>query len=399
MTAVTTEEADYQLVSDALEKLLRDFPPATTSRGNFLSAQFDAGLAWVHFPKGKGGLGVSRALQPEVDERLAAAGAPHGRNTNPLGYSMGAPVVLAWGTEEQQHRYLRPLFLGEELWCQLFSEPGSGSDLAAAACRAVRDGDHWIINGQKVWNSMAQISDLGMLLARTDPDVPKHAGLSYFVLDMHLPGVEVRPLRQMTGDAEFNEVYLTDVRIPDSVRLGDVGAGWKVGMSTLMNERVMFGGRAMSSGPVDLAVELYKQVKPADPELRTRLVKLWIKARAEALSNVRAAENIAKGVPGPEGSIGKIGFAETNQEGYNLCLDILGDESMLYDTYEMTQLTAAERRQAPVDPRRAFLRARANSIEGGTSEIMRNILAERVLGLPPDFRVDKDKPWSQVPRS
>jgi len=399
MTAVTTEEADYQLVSDALEKLLRDFPPATTSRGNFLSAQFDAGLAWVHFPKGKGGLGVSRALQPEVDERLAAAGAPHGRNTNPLGYSMGAPVVLAWGTEEQQHRYLRPLFLGEELWCQLFSEPGSGSDLAAAACRAVRDGDHWIINGQKVWNSMAQISDLGMLLARTDPDVPKHAGLTYFVLDMHLPGVEVRPLRQMTGDAEFNEVYLTDVRIPDSVRLGDVGAGWKVGMSTLMNERVMFGGRAMSSGPVDLAVELYKQVKPADPELRTRLVKLWIKARAEALSNVRAAENIAKGVPGPEGSIGKIGFAETNQEGYNLCLDILGDESMLYDTYEMTQLTAAERRQGPVDPRRAFLRARANSIEGGTSEIMRNILAERVLGLPPDFRVDKDKPWSQVPRS
>jgi alkylation response protein AidB-like acyl-CoA dehydrogenase len=155
----------------------------------------------------------------------------------------------------------------------------------------------------------------------------------------------------------------------------------------------------MSSGPVDLAVELYKQHKPADPELRSRLIQLWIKARAGSLSNIRAAANIARGVPGPEGSIGKIGFAEVNQDGYNLCLDILGDESMLYDTYEMHERELGDRRQAPVDPRRAFLRARANSIEGGTSEIMRNILAERVLGLPPDFRVDKDKPFSQVPRS
>jgi alkylation response protein AidB-like acyl-CoA dehydrogenase len=399
MTAVTTEEADHQLVLDATEKLLRDYPPATTSRRDFLNAQFDAGLAWVHFPKGKGGLGVTRALQPEVEERLVAAGAPSGRNGNPLGFSMGAPVVLAWGTEDQQQRYLRPLFVGDELWCQLFSEPGAGSDLAAAACRAVRDGDEWVVNGQKVWNSMAQISDLGMLVARTDPDVPKHAGLSYFVVDMHLPGVEVRPLRQMTGDAEFNEVYLTDVRVPDAARLGDVGAGWKVGMSTLMNERVMFGGRGMSSGPVETALELYKRNRPADPELRSRLIQLWIKAHVGSLSNARAAANIARGVPGPEGSIGKIGFAEVNQEGYNLCLDILGDESMLYDSYEMTERTAGERRAAPVDPRRAFLRARANSIEGGTSEIMRNILAERVLGLPPDIRVDKDKPWSQVPRS
>jgi alkylation response protein AidB-like acyl-CoA dehydrogenase len=399
MTAVTTEEADRQLVLDATEKLLRDYPPATTGRRDFLNAQFDAGLAWVHFPEGKGGLGITRALQPVLEERLAAAGAPSGRNANPLGFSMGAPVVLAWGTEEQQQRYLRPLFIGDERWCQLFSEPGAGSDLAAAACRALRDGDDWIVNGQKVWNSMAQISDLGMLIARTDPEVPKHAGLSYFVVDMHLPGVEVRPLRQMTGEAEFNEVYLTDVRVPDSARLGDVGAGWKVGMSTLMNERVMFGSRGMSSGPVELALELYKQLKPADPELRSRLIQLWIKAHVGSLSNARAAANIAKGVPGPEGSIGKIGFAEVNQDGYNLCLDILGDESLLYDSYEMTQRTSGERRMTSPDPRRAFLRARANSIEGGTSEIMRNILAERVLGLPPDIRVDKAKPWSQVPRS
>jgi alkylation response protein AidB-like acyl-CoA dehydrogenase len=399
MTAVSTEEADHQLVLDATEKLLREYPPAATSRRDFLSAQFDAGLAWVHFPPGKGGLGVSRALQPEVEERLAGAGAPSGRAGNPLGFSMGAPVVLAWGSDEQQERYLRPLFTGDQLWCQLFSEPGAGSDLAAAGTRAIRDGDDWVVNGQKVWNSMAQLADLGMLVARTDPEVPKHAGLSYFVVDMHAPGVEVRPLRQMTGEAEFNEVYLTDVRVPDADRLGRVGDGWKVGLSTLMNERVMFGGAGMSSGPVDLALELYQQRGPAEPELRTRLIELWIKARVGSLSNIRAAANIARGVPGPEGSIGKIGFAEVNQDGYNLCLDILGDESMLYDTYEMHERGLGDRRQVPVEPRRAFLRARANSIEGGTSEIMRNILAERVLGLPPDFRVDKDRPFSQVPRS
>ena len=399
MTAVSTEEDDRQLVLDATEDLLREFPPAAASRRDFLSAQFDAGLAWVHFPRGRGGRGVSRALQPEVDERLARAGAPSGRAGNPLGFSMGAPVVLAWGSEEQQERYLRPLFTGEQLWCQLFSEPGSGSDLAAASTRAVRDGDDWVVSGQKVWNSMAQLADLGMLIARTDPDIPKHAGLSYFVLDMHAPGVEVRPLRQMTGEAEFNEVYLTDVRVPDADRLGGVGDGWKVGLSTLMNERVMFGGAGMSTGPVDVALELFKQHQPDDPELRARLIQLWVKARVGSLSNIRAAANLARGVPGPEGSIGKIGFAEVNQDGYNLCLDILGDESMLYDTYEMHERELGERRPGPADPRRAFLRARANSIEGGTSEIMRNILAERVLGLPPDFRVDKDRPWSQVPRS
>jgi alkylation response protein AidB-like acyl-CoA dehydrogenase len=398
MTAIVTD-SDRQLVVDKVEALLRDFPPSSTPARDFLYAQFDAGLAWVHFPEGRGGLGLSRELQQEVHRRLSAAGAPSAQSGNPLGYSMGAPTVLAWGTPEQQERYLRPLFAGEERWCQLFSEPGAGSDLAAVACRAVRDGDDWIINGQKVWNSMAQISDLGMLIARTDPDVPKHQGLTYFVLDMHLPGVDVRPLRQMTGEAEFNEVYLTDVRVPDAARLGPESAGWKVGMSTLMNERVMFGSESMTRGPIDLALDLYKQRRPSDPELRSRLIELWVKARVVGLSNVRAAANIAKGVPGPEGSIGKIGFAEINQDGYELCLDILGDESMLYDSYEMHEYTGQESRPATPEPRRAFLRARANSIEGGSSEIMRNILAERVLGLPPDIRVDKDKPWSQVPRS
>lgn len=396
MTATATETA---LVVDAVEELLRSHPPASTDRRDFLGAQFDAGLAWVHFPPDRGGLGVSRDLQHEVYVRLQAAGAPNGQSYNPLGYSMGAPTTLAWGTGDQQERYLRPLFLGEERWCQLFSEPGAGSDLAGVACRAVKDGDEWVVNGQKVWNSMASLSDIGMLVARTDPDVPKHAGLTYFLVDMHAPGVDVRPLRQMTGEAEFNEVYLTDVRIPESARLGDVGAGWKVSMSTLMNERVMFGSEGMQAGPVELALELFQERHHDDPELRSRLIRLWIDGKVLALSNARAAVNLAKGVPGPEGSIGKIGFAEVNQAGYELCLDLLGDESMLYDSYEMDPDGDSDtaRTKRP-DVRRRFLRSRANSIEGGTSEIMRNILAERVLGLPPEHRVDKNVPFSQVPR-
>jgi alkylation response protein AidB-like acyl-CoA dehydrogenase len=401
MTA-TVPDTDEARVDQAIEDLLRDFPPDSTDRETFLGAQYDAGLAWVHFPKGKGGLEVQRALQGRVYRGLAAAGAPSGQASNPLGYSMGAPTVLAFGDEEQHHRYLRPLFQGQQRWCQLFSEPGAGSDLAAVATRAVRDGDEWIINGQKVWNSMANVSDIGMLVTRTDPSLPKHRGLTYFALDMHAPGVDVRPLRQMTGEAEFNEVYLTDVRVPDADRIGDVNAGWGVAMGTLMNERVMFASETISrNGPLEAAMEIYRVHRPSDPALRTRLIDLWIKSHIQDLSNSRASANLAAGTPGPEGSTGKIGFAELNKKGYELCLDLLGDESMLYPDYTMHTFTAEElfnsRGQVP-DVRKRFLRARANSIEGGSSEIMHNILAERVLGLPPDIRVDKDVPFSQIPR-
>lgn len=233
---MSTADSDRRRMLDAVDDLLRRLPPSTTEVADFLAGQYEAGLAWVHFPTGRGGLGLPRSLQNDVDERLADAGAPNAEQLNAMGYHIGAPTVIAWGTDEQQQRYLPPPFQGTEYWCQLFSEPGSGSDAAAASSRAVKDGDHWVLNGQKVWTSMAYLADRGMLIARTDPDVPTHRGLTYFILDMHADGVEVRPLRQMTGDAEFNEVYFTDVRIPDTDRLGPVGSGWQVAVSSLMNE-------------------------------------------------------------------------------------------------------------------------------------------------------------------
>lgn len=392
-------DTDRRRVLDAVEVLIRRFPPESTAGEEFLDAQYDAGLAWVHFPVGRGGLGLPRSLQSEVNERLAAAGAPSGEMRNAMGYLIAAPTILAWGTAEQQERYLPPLFRGTDYWCQLFSEPGAGSDAAAASCRAVRDGDDWVVNGQKVWTSMAHLSDRGMLIARTDPGVPKHRGLTYFVLDLHAPGVEVRPLRQLTGDAEFNEVYLTDVRIPDADRLGPAGDGWQVAISTLMNERVGFGADDMLRGPIQSALSAYRRRRPTHPELRARLIDLWVRTRVGELTNVRAAANLAKGTAGPEGSIGKVNFTDISQLGYDLCMDILGTEALLYDSYEMRELDGTKVVSTITDPRRAYLRSKGNSIEGGTSEIMRNILGERVLGLPPDVRVDKDTPWLELPRN
>ena len=381
------------------EELLRAFPPASTPDRDFLNAQYDAGLAWVHFPLGLGGLGLAPQLQREVDLLLFDAGAPDRKSTNRLGYAMGAPTVVAWGDRAQQERYLRPLFVGDERWCQLFSEPGAGSDLAAVSTRAVRDGDGWVVNGQKVWSSMATISDVGMLVTRTDPELPKHQGLTYFLLDMHAPGVEVRPLRQMTGEAEFNEVYLTDVRVPDSARVGEVSAGWKIAMTTLMEERVLFNRERVEKSPAELALDLYLQEEGRGSELRTRMIDMWIRDRVQRLNSVRAAANRTAGIPGPEGSIGKLVYAELSQDALELCVDLLGDEGLLYDSYEMADYTEESLTgRGEHDLRRRFLRSRALSIEGGTSEIMRNILAERVLGLPAEQRADKGVPFSQIPR-
>ena len=224
-----------------IDRLLASHPPATTAASEFLAGQFDAGLAYVQFPEGYGGLGLEPRLQVQVDIRLRIAGAPSAFRRNPIGFGMGAPTVLTYGSEAQKRRYLRPLFSGEHVWCQLFSEPGAGSDVASLATRAVRDGDEWVVNGQKVWTSLAHKARYGMLLTRTAPDLPKHKGMTYFVLDMAAPGVEVRPLRQMTGEAEFNEVFLSDVRIPDGERLGGVDEGWRVAMTTLMFERFNTG--------------------------------------------------------------------------------------------------------------------------------------------------------------
>ena len=311
---------------------------------------------------------------------------------------MAAQTVYAHGTDEQRHRYLKPLFTGEEIWCQLFSEPGAGSDVAALSTRAVRDGDEWVVNGQKVWTTLAHVARWGLLVARTDPDQPKHKGMTYFVVDMTAPGVEVKPLRQITGDAEFNEVFFTDVRIPDNERLGDIGEGWRVALTTLMNERVAIGSGVAprGSGPIAEAVKLYQERRAGDEAMRDRLMSLWVAVEVTRLTNLRAAENRRRGTPGPEGSTGKLAFAELNKQVYELCMELLGAEGMLYGSYEIERSASAMQSKTL---QQAFLRARANSIEGGTSEIMRNILGERVLGLPGDVRVDKELPWSQVPRS
>jgi alkylation response protein AidB-like acyl-CoA dehydrogenase len=402
MTAIEAVSArsDEELVSHKVDELIAAYPPATTDTREFLGAQFDAGLAFVHFPEGYGGLGLSRQLQPVIAGRLHRAGAPMLGFRNAIGYGMAAPTILTAGTEAQRQRYLRPLFTCEEIWCQMFSEPGAGSDVASLATRAVRDGDEWILNGQKVWTTLAHTSHFGMILARTDPEAEKHKGITYFVVDMHAPGVEVRPLRQMTGDAEFNEVFFTDVRIPDSERLGAAGDGWRGAIVTLMNERVSIGGTVAprGSGPIATALDLWAR-RPADQKdavTRDRVVRLWVEAEVQRLTNRRAAASSQLGTPGPEGSTGKLAGAELNKRIYELCVDLLGPEGMLYDSYEMRRPEGAGG-SGPAS--RMFLRSRANSIEGGTSEVMRNILGERVLGLPGDVRTDKGLPWSQVPRN
>ncbi|MEU6434871.1 acyl-CoA dehydrogenase family protein [Streptomyces albidoflavus] len=381
--------------------LLADHPPATTSRADFLAARFDAGLAWVHYPEGLGGLGAARSLQSAVDAELAAAGAP---DNDPrrigIGLGMAAPTILAYGTEEQKRRFLRPLWLGEEVWCQLFSEPGAGSDLAALSTRAVLGDDGvWTVTGQKVWTSSAHLARWAILIARTDPAQPKHRGITYFLCDMTDPGVEVRPLRQITGEAEFNEVFLTDVRIPDSHRLGEVGDGWQVARTTLMNERVSIGGGTggRESGMIAPLARTWRE----RPERRThalhqRLVTLWVEAEVARLTGERLRQQLAVGQPGPEGSGLKLSFARLNQQISGLEVELLGDEGLLYDDWTM-------RRPELVDftgrgPGYRYLRSKGNSIEGGTSEVLLNIVAERVLGLPTEPRTDKDVAWKDLAR-
>lgn len=389
-----------QRVAELTDQLVSQYPPSSTHAVVFLGAQYDMGLAWVHFPVGSGGLGVSPKFQKIVNEKIARAGGPSSYARNPIGYGMCGPTVVEWGTADQKDRYLRPLFTGEEIWCQLFSEPGSGSDFAGLSAKGVRDGEEWIINGQKVWTTLAHLSKWGLLVVRTDADAVKHAGLTAVVVDMHAQGVEVRPLRQMTGEAEFNEVYFTDTRVPVSETLGNVGDGWRVSLTTLMNERVAIGGAIpqKGSGPIREAVKLWKQIPVESQDLATKdqLMKLWIRAEVARLTNIRAGQTRKMGVPGPEGSIGKMASADLNKETYEFCINLLGAEGMLYGSYEMVRPeTAMSFDSLP----KAFLRARANSIEGGTSEVMRNILGERVLGLPGDVRVDREIPWSKVPRN
>jgi len=385
---------------DQVTAFLASRDPAATEPVEFLRARFDAGLAWVHYPAGLGGQGLPRSLQTAVDAQFAAAGAPGNHpERNGIGLGMAAPTVLAFGTPEQQQRWLRPLWTGEEIWCQLFSEPGAGSDLANLSTRAVRDGDVWTVNGQKVWTSSAHLARWALLVTRTDPSLPKHQGLTYFVCDMTGPGVEVRPLRQATGEAEFNEVFLTDVRIPDDQRLGEVGQGWQVSTATLMNERVSIGGGALprEGGLIGLAARAWRdQPGQRTPGLHDRLLRLWADAEVARLAGERLRQSLAAGQPGPEGSAAKLVFARLNQEISEFEVELAGEDGLRYDDWTMRRPERVSFLDRGTGYR--FLRCKGNSIEGGTSEILRNIIAERVLGLPPEIRVDKNVPWKDLPR-
>ncbi|MFP6641435.1 MAG: acyl-CoA dehydrogenase family protein, partial [Myxococcota bacterium] len=325
-----------------------------------------------------------------------------------IGIGMGAPVLLTYGTEEMKKDLLPRIFSGEDIWCQLFSEPSAGSDVAGLSSLAVRDGDDWVVNGQKVWTTVAHLARWGMLLTRTNPDVPKHDGLSYFVLDMHAPGVDVRPLYQITGEAEFNEVFLNDVRIPHDLMLGQEGQGWRVAITTLMNERVAIGGggaKKKGGGVSGMLLKLWKERKAGahsagqEALLRDRVTRAYMDNELLRLTSQRARAAQKAGNPGPEGSVSKLAQAEINKRLWETAIDVMGPDGLAFEAgYELRQL-GPRLNSAEALAKYQFLRSRANSIEGGTSEIMRNILGERVLGLPGEPRVDKEVAWKEVPRS
>jgi alkylation response protein AidB-like acyl-CoA dehydrogenase len=397
LTDLTADEAELR---EKVRAFCADHDPASTPRDQFLSDRFNAGLAAVHYPVGHGGLGLPRSLQQAAEEQFALAGAPApapGRNV--IGLGMAAPTIIAFGTDEQMDRWLKPLWLAEDIWCQLFSEPGAGSDLANLSTRAVRDGDDWVVSGQKVWTSLAHHARWALLLARTDPDAPKHAGLSYFVLDMHGPGVEVRPLRQLTGEAEFNEVFITDARVPDANRLGEVGAGWRVANATLMNERIAIGAASAvprEAGMIGSAANAWREHPEArTPELHQRLLRLWARAEVARLAGMRMRQQLASGQPGPDGSAVKLTFALLNQEISGFEIELAGADGLTYDDWTMRRAGSSDYARGPAY---RYLRSKGNSIEGGTSEILRNIIAERVLGLPPEPRTDTGVPWKDLPR-
>ncbi|MER3453197.1 MAG: acyl-CoA dehydrogenase [Chloroflexota bacterium] len=355
-----------------------------------------AGYGAPLWPREYGGLSGEPWMLTVIREELAHWRLPQ-FGLNLLGVGMAGPTLIEHGTEEQRRRHLPRILSGEEIWCQLFSEPGAGSDLASLATRAVRDGDEWVVNGQKVWTTIAQFAHYGMLLARTDPDVPKHEGLTWFICDMRAPGVEVRPLRQMTGAAEFNEVFLTDVRIPDTDRVGAVGDGWRVARTTLMNERVTLSGISLDPAAIlggtrpDPWLSYLERVPaPYDPTVRQRLARIWIEQEVKEITSARA--NLARAAgrtPGPEGGIGKVFNAHHNQRKAELAVDAAGAAGVAWLPGDRTAEARAQ----------TFLRSRAATIEGGTSEILRNQIAERILGLPREPEVDRDLPWRDIPRS
>ncbi|MFZ2467100.1 MAG: acyl-CoA dehydrogenase [Parvibaculum sedimenti] len=355
--------------------------------------KFDAGWACLHWPKEYGGRGASpieRVIWQQEEGVYAALS-----SLFIIGHGMCGPTMMAYASEEHKRNYLPPLAAGEHIWCQLFSEPAGGSDLAGLRTKAERDGDGWVVNGQKIWTSGAQHSDYGILITRTDPTVPKHKGLTMFFLDMKSPGIEIRPIKQVNGQSGFNEVYFTDVRIPDSQRLGKVGDGWNVSLTTLMNERLSIGSGMPTGFPelLDFCCSLETDNGAAidNPAVRSKLATFAVRTSGLKYTAFRSISALSKGeVPGPENSIGKLVAGSTMQEIAMMALDLQAEAGALLSP---GQAAASARFQA------MLLRSPATRVEGGTDEILRNIIAERVLGLPADIRVDKAVPFNQIPTS
>jgi alkylation response protein AidB-like acyl-CoA dehydrogenase len=348
------------------------------------------------WPKEYGGLSGEPWMQNITREELARYRLPT-VGVNILGVGLAGPTLIAHGSEEQKARYLQKILTSEEIWCQLFSEPGAGSDLASAGTRAVRSNGEYIINGQKVWTSIAQLSHFGMLLARTDPDTPKHDGLSYFIVDMKSPGVDIRPLKQITGSSEFNEVYFNDVRIPAENLVGTEGDGWRVARTTLMNERVALSGLSLDStaftggarkDPWGLFVDSIPNRE--DARVRQFIAKSYVEKEVKEITQFRA--NMARmsgSQPGPEGGVTKVYNAEFNKWRSNGIMNANGPAAIAWENGDSGSENRAH----------AFLRARANSIEGGTTEILKTQMGERLLGLPREPEVDKGIPWKEIRRS
>lgn len=355
----------------------------------------DAGWACIRWPKEYGGRGASAIDQVILNQEEAKVSTP-GTGMFSIGQGMAAPTLMAWATEEQKERFLPKLASGEEIWCQLFSEPAGGSDLAALRTKAERDGDEWVINGQKIWTSGAQYSDWGILVLRTDPNVPKHQGLSYFFIEMNSPGIEIKPIKQISGASGFNEVYFTDVRVSDSQRLGEVGQGWQVALTTLMNERASIGGGGSAAGfktAMQLAKDIEIDGEPAirDKSVRAKLANWYVQESGLKYTGYRSMTALSKGeTPGPENSIGKLVGAPKTQDLASFAIDLMEQAGVMWTpgSEDFDNLFQG-----------AYMSIPGLRIAGGTDEIMANIIAERVLGLPQDVRLDKGIPFTDVPTS
>jgi len=356
--------------------------------------KFDAGWACIRWPEAFGGRDAGAIEQVILGQEEAKVAAPE-TGVFSIGQGMAAPTLMTWADEEAKARFIPRLAIGEDIWCQLFSEPAGGSDLAALRTKAEKDGDDWVINGQKIWTSGAHYSDWGILVVRTDPNVPKHKGLSYFYLNMKSPGVEIKPIRQISGDANFNEVYFTDVRIPDSQRLGEVGQGWQVSLTTLMNERASIGsggGGVKFNTLKQLAETVEVDGRPAieDRQVRAKMADWYVQESGLKYTIYRTLSALSRGdIPGPENSIGKLVGAKKTQDMASFAIDLMEQQGIIRDRQADDQFAALFQD--------AYMSIPGLRIAGGTDEIMANIIAERVLGLPQEPRMDKGIPFSEVP--